>query len=393
MTYSIPTGGRLISSDVQGTAVIAATGGGPSYPSDAFVMTVETTTASETVQIPTTGAGYSCTVDWAGESTDNYSGTAPTVSHVFATAGQYQIVITGTFPRVYYNDAAYRLQPISVDQWGDVGITSMSDAFEGCSNLVSVAANGPNVASWARAFSKCSALNAVTGLMDGVSAITDGSNLFKNCAISMIPTGFLDDCTALGNASAMFEGNDFASIPPTLFANCTTITTLRSTFQSCSSLTAIPSGLFDGLTLVGDCSLTFSSCSALVTIPSGLFGDCTLATAFTNCFKNTSSLTAIPSGLLDNQAFTTVASMFQSSGVTSGDFGTWDWTACTNANLFLSGCTINTTDYNASMIGIEAQAVQNGVSFHGGNSVATGSGLTARNDLVSDHSWTITDNS
>jgi len=53
--------------------------------------------------------------------------------------------------------------------------------------------------------------------------------------------------------------------------------------------------------------------------------------------------------------------------------------------------TWSTANYNATLIGWAAQTVNSGLSFHGGSSVATGAGLTARTSLINDDSWTITD--
>jgi len=149
----------------------------------------------------------------------------------------------------------------------------------------------------------------------------------------------------------------------------TLVTTFKQTFFGCSSLTAIPSGLFDKQTAVTEFASTFYGCSSLTSIPANLFDNCTAVTTFATTFYNC-------------------------TGITSGDIGTWDWVGVTTAsNLFFGNTvTINTTDYNSSLVGIEGQAVNDSVAFHGGSgSVATGAGLTARTALINDHSWTITD--
>lgn len=126
-------------------------------------------------------------------------------------------------------------------------------------------------------------------------------------------------------------------------------------------------------------------------------------TAFKNCFASLSwrefartcaLLATVEAGLLvDAAAMADIRGGLQGPNILTAlpSAGDWAWAGVTQGDDFLNGVTINTPDYNAMMIGIEAQAVQNNVNFHGGSSVATGSGLTARNNLITDHSWTITD--
>jgi len=59
---------------------------------------------------------------------------------------------------------------------------------------------------------------------------------------------------------------------------------------------------------------------------------------------------------------------------------------------FLNSVTLPTTQYSTLLINYEAQAVQNNVSFSGGNSqYSAGAAATARQALIDDHTWTIVD--
>ena len=99
-----------------------------------FVITVETTTASESFTIPTTGGGYSYDVDWGDGSTSiAQTGNA---THTYADAGDYDIQITGTFPRINFNNTGDRLKLVDVKNWGDGTWTSMNRAFYGCSSAI-----------------------------------------------------------------------------------------------------------------------------------------------------------------------------------------------------------------------------------------------------------------
>jgi surface protein len=75
------------------------------------------------------------------------------------------------------------------------------------------------------------------------------------------------------------------------------------------------------------------------------------------------------------------------------DIGSWDVSSVTNMISMFLDVTLSTANYDALLVGWEAQAVQNNVTFSGGNSTytAASAAATARAALIDDHSWTITD--
>lgn len=80
-------------------------------------------------------------------------------------------------------------------------------------------------------------------------------------------------------------------------------------------------------------------------------------------------------------------------GATSFDqnLGTWSVTNMLDATAMFNGVTLSIANYDALLIGWEAQAVQNNVVFSGGNSQYSSAAAAARQRLITDHSWTITD--
>ncbi|MGB1089704.1 MAG: hypothetical protein ACPGYN_03060, partial [Schleiferiaceae bacterium] len=54
------------------------------------------------------------------------------LAHSYATAGQYTITITGTFPNLYFNNGGDKLLVDEVVDLGDVGWTRLDKAFFGC---------------------------------------------------------------------------------------------------------------------------------------------------------------------------------------------------------------------------------------------------------------------
>ena len=108
-----------------------------------FVTTWRTTSANESITIPTASGTYDYTIDWGDGSAveNNVSGDA---THMYTTAGIKTITISGTFPRIQLGSlnpdgdvvpttAAGQIR--SVEQWGDIVWASMELAFAGCDSL------------------------------------------------------------------------------------------------------------------------------------------------------------------------------------------------------------------------------------------------------------------
>ncbi|MFY0687681.1 MAG: VCBS repeat-containing protein [Cyclobacteriaceae bacterium] len=148
-----------------------------------FVTTWQTTTANESITIPTTGTGYDYTVDW-GDGTIE-TGQNGDATHSYATAGTYTVAIKGDFPRIYFNNGVEgqdTAKIVSVDQWGDIAWTSMQNSFYGCFNLDITATDAPdlsNVTSLTSMFQGATSVNADLDHWN-VSRIVNFDNMFSN---------------------------------------------------------------------------------------------------------------------------------------------------------------------------------------------------------------------
>lgn len=148
------------------------------YNMTAFLTTWTTTSPNESITIPTTGGGYLYDVAWGdGTTSVNRTGNA---THVYSTPGDYQISITGSFPRIFFNDSGDKLKIKSIDQWGVQPWISMESAFWGCQYLEEQASDSPNLSnatSLSKMFRDCYDLNQDISNWD-VSNITDMSEMF-----------------------------------------------------------------------------------------------------------------------------------------------------------------------------------------------------------------------
>ncbi|MFT6946556.1 MAG: surface protein [Vicingaceae bacterium] len=152
-------------------------------PND-FVLTL----SGSTVTIPTQASNpiynYDYTVDW-GDGTSNLSQTGD-ITHVYNQptdpnpSGPHQVIISGQFPTIYYNNGAHAAELQSIDQWGTGQWATMDRAFRGCSNMISNATDAPDLSICTviqGAFMGCTLFNGDLNNWD-VSTITNMRSLF-----------------------------------------------------------------------------------------------------------------------------------------------------------------------------------------------------------------------
>jgi surface protein len=163
-----------------------ASSGPVTWTTEAFLMTVATTTASETFTIPAADIGtYSATVDWRdGTKSVITAFNDAGLAHVYATAGIYQIKITGDFPVIRFNNAGDKLKVTSVENMGVLGWLSSFRAFEGCSNMTSFVAGNTdtsNVSNAAFMFTDCTSLTTANLANFNTSSVTRMADMFRGC--------------------------------------------------------------------------------------------------------------------------------------------------------------------------------------------------------------------
>jgi len=119
------------------------------YTANAFVMVVKTdnpgTSNATSFTIPITGAGYSYNVDCNDDGVNEVTARTTSYTCVYGSPGTYTVAITGTFPRIYFNNAGDRQKLLEVKQWGTGAWTSMANAFYGASNMHVTATDAPNL--------------------------------------------------------------------------------------------------------------------------------------------------------------------------------------------------------------------------------------------------------
>lgn len=209
---------------------------------------------SLTVYFDAVGAatGKTCVINWGdGQTTTINGGTLFSVSHTYASAGQYIIRFTGLY-RLKMSD--------TYTTYKDKAIRSVLTPFPSSATEISCA------------FCKCTALESIP------------ENLFfKNGKYLTSISGMFFGCTAL------------ASIPPKLLRPCKNVTNIVQLFSQCSSVLSIPDGLLDYNTKITTAQTAFQVMSSLQYVPSTLFDACPLISDFQSTFwRDTAIVSAVP---------------------------------------------------------------------------------------------------
>ena len=291
------------------------------------------TSGTNQFTIPTTTGTY--LYDYT--TSDGQSGTGITGDETitFASgAGTYEIYITGTFPRIYFNNGGDKLKLLRVLEWGDygVGATDQTLAFKGCTNLTSIAddVDNLNLITIGTTMFSTTGLTTLPSTMTLASLVT-ATQMFISCSLTSLPSGMTLDSLVTG--SAMFFNGSLTSLPSGMTLD--SLVTATQMFQS-NSLTTLPSGMELGSLSVGN-----------------------------NMFQS-NSLTTLPSGM-------TLSSL-------------------TNGGFMFNNNTINTYRYSQLLVDMQNLNPNNSVTFHGGSSKYNIAGERDRNLLTGvGRTWIITD--
>ncbi len=178
-----------------------------------FITTWQVTASDLSITIPThSGSIYNYTVDFGdGTVLNNQTGDA---THTYNSAGSYDISITGTFPRIYFNATGDLNKITHIKKWGDIQWQSMESAFKGCFMVkFDLNIDTPDLSqvnSLSEMFMNAN-LNTLFNIQNwGVSNVTDMNSMFKNASFFGMSINQWDVSNVI-NMSNMFESSGFNS--------------------------------------------------------------------------------------------------------------------------------------------------------------------------------------
>lgn len=248
--------------------LISSGEGGQSFP---FIIRITTTSASTVFTLPLVdfaGLTPNISVAWGdGQSDTITSSSALNRAHTYASAGTYDISISGFMPGFKVNNnASIRSLIVALIQWGTVGIRTID--FYGCNNLTSIPGSGT--------------LSAVGGYT-GLGEVVNFTAAFRSTGLTSIPSDLFDYSPNAINFSNTFATTPITTVPTGLFDNVTQATDFSSCFSACTSLSTVPLTLFDLNVNAANFSSTFRNCLSLVTCLQFTYN--TSATIFSNLYN------------------------------------------------------------------------------------------------------------
>jgi surface protein len=369
---------------------IAVKGAGISGPPPVLFTTEWTTTApSENIELPYTGTGtYTGTIDWGDGSTSVNS--VENRFHIYATAGTYTVIISGTCTGWDFNTVSGSTYITSVVNWGQLqlGTDNFGYNFSYCPNLNLSSVQGTldltGVTNLDGLFYNCASLTSVNNINSwDTSAITSMSEMFANCSLFNQALSF--DTSAVTNMGSMFAGcsvfNQALSFDTSLVA------IMNSMFQGCSvfnqplsfdtSQVSYMNAMFYGCSVFNQ-ALSFDT--SVVTDMGGMFYGCSV---FNQNIGN-----------WDTSTVTSMFEMFRDAPAFNQDIGGWSVANVQGFSGFMLGktpATFSTTNLNAIYNGWSTQAVQSSRTISFGTAKYTAAATAGRLILTGTKLWTITD--
>jgi surface protein len=354
-----------------------------------FITQWQVIGSNEVITIPTTGAGYDYTVNWGDGNTSTATGD---VSHTYIKEGTYKVTITGSFPRIYFNDtAADKDKIIDISQWGTNAWKSMNRAFMGCTNLNITASDAPvlsDVTHMSNMFSGCKKLNptgAAATAMDNwnTESVTNMTGMFYEAAAFNQNTGNwntanVTDMYAMFELAAAFN-QDIGHW------NTSNVTNMGNMFLSLGA-TAFNQDIGNWNT-------------AKVTDMENMFYG---ATAFNQDISrwNTANVTQMGTMFFGATAFnqdighwntakvTDMYGMFWGATAFNQDLGNWKISNSPNMLSMLDNSGLSITNYDNTLIGWARQAPSANLVF-GAEGLKYCKGADARSKLISTYNWRI----
>ncbi len=351
-----------------------------------FITTWKTdnpgTSNNNQITIPTQGGGYNYTVDWGD---GNISAETGDATHTYAAPGIYAVSITGTFPQIVFNNMGDKDKILTIEQWGDNQWVSMGFAFNGCSNLQGNFTDRPdlsNVSDMSFMFYDASSFNYDISDWD-VSNITNMQTMFNAATSFNQDIGNWD----VSNVTNMMDMFGAASSFNQDIGNwdVSSVTSMGSMFAGASSFNQDIGG-WDVSNVTNMQALFNLASSFNQDISNWNVGN---VTNMLGMFMRASSFNQdIANWNVGN--VTNMQWMFLRASSFNQDIGNWDVGNVLNAINMFEGVTLSTVNYDALLIGWDAQNLNPNVSFHGGNSKYC-AGASARANMMSSDTWSIID--
>lgn len=352
---------------------------------DEFITTWQTTSAGDTITIPTDNASFSYNyqVDWGDGTVE--SGFTGDAIHTYATAGIYTVKIAGVFPAIKFGNSDDPTQILSIEQWGEIEWESMFGAFINCTNLVCNATDAPDLSGVTSMRTTFRGATSFTGGVSNwdVSTITDMNRCFQS-------SGFDGDIsswnvsnveTMVGTFAESLFNQDISSW------NVESVNEMRSIFQHNTAFNQdISSWNMGNVTNLRE---MFEGATAFNQNISSW--DVSRTTNTREMFKDATAFNQdISSWAVDS--VTTMQDMFYGASAFNQNLGDWNVSNVYTFNDMLSNSGLSVDKYDSTLIGWSALTLQSGVSL-GASGLTYCNSIYERQSIIDTYGWNISEDS
>ena len=340
----------------------------------------------KTITLPLYGT-VNATVNW-GDGNNNTYTVEGLQEHTYAAEGTYTVSISGSLTHFGYGNAGSIPnidKLVRVTSFGNIGLTSLSNAFYGAVNLIELPPQLPStVGSLESMLRQASDFNFDIGGWD-VSNVYSMFNLFRDATSFNQNIGGWD-VSNTGDMGYMFSGatafnQDIGSWNVSKVYNMFCMFSGAESFNQDIgswdvSKATIMSYMFRGANVFNQ---DISSWNV-----SGVY-------EMANMFSWTSNFNQDISSW-DVSRVINMTEMFSNAIAFNQDIGSWDVGNVTKMTDMFKDVTLSTNNYNNILIGWAGQTVNNDINFNGGNSkYSPGEAADARAVLTGTYGWTIID--
>ena len=377
---------------------IAASRGGAGVPPNPDFITVwNVASDGETVTLPLKSGGtFSGTIDWGDTNTSalSYANRA----HTYTTAGTYTITISGSSLAGWaFENAGDKLKITEISNWGLFEFTDIR-TFQGCTNMDITATDIPTISTtnFTSNFFNCDGITTVQNWSGwDMSGVTNYSQCFKdngsfNGSLGNWVHSGTTNVTKMFNNATAFNGN----------LNTWDVSGVTIWTEFARGATSF-NGDVSGWTPSGAMTSVFLGCSSFEGNGCSTW-DTSAVTSMFAMFSSCVNFSADISGW-DTSSVTNMTSMLRNNDSFDRNLSSWDINqVSTFANFMTDATGLSTANYDAVLIGWEANLQSlypNGagypytinINFGGSQFTSGGAGETAKNSLVTNFGWTITD--
>lgn len=315
------------------------------------------------IRLPLESDGvYDFVVDWGDGSSDVItSWNQAEATHTYPFSTVWDIRISGTLKGWSFNNGGDRKKLLDISRWGDLNLGNNGNYFFGAENLVGTATDAPDLTGTTNLTNAFRLAEQLTG---GLSA-WDTSNVTQMDGMFAQALAFNDDISGWDTGKVTLMDQMFIG---TKAFNQDISGWDTGTVSSMS-------GMFAGADAFNQDIGGWDVSS--VTEMSGMF-------LVTDAFNQNIST-------WNTSSVTDMSSMFAASSAFNQDLSTWDISQVTDFADVFSDSALSTPNYDAVLIGWSGQAVQADVPFGATNIRYSCAAEAARQSLIDNNGWIITD--